>query len=120
MRRVLKILLVVIGIYVLALAGCGVWLAPSLVNDRVGRKVKPGVSGEQVAVALGIHGPMDIPEAKHCAPTSNERFTRISIYDAGSVPLIPFLMVYATSTIFCFDSQDRLVTFNTRRWVDAP
>jgi hypothetical protein len=82
--------------------------------------VKPGVSGKQVSVALGVPEPTDFQEGAYCAPTSSERFRRMSLYDSGSVELIPLLMVYVTTTRLCFDDQDRLVTFNTGRWIDAP
>jgi hypothetical protein len=120
MRRTPRILFGVAALYALALASCSVWLAPSLVADRVAGKVKLGMSGKQVSVALGISEPTDFPEATYCAPASNERFKRMSLYDAGSVELIPLLTVWVTTTRLCFDNNDRLAAFHTDRWIDAP
>jgi hypothetical protein len=115
-----KFLISLFGIYLLGLASCWVWFAPRFVDQRIAPKIKPGVSGMQVAAALGIHGPMDMPEATYCAPTTMEKFKRISVYNIGGVPLLPFPMGYETSTDFCFDAADRLVAFHTQRWIDAP
>jgi hypothetical protein len=78
------------------------------------------MSAAQVAFALDIHEPMDMPDATYCAPMSMEKFRRVSVYDAGGVPFLPLPVVYATSTTFCFDTQDQLVAFHTKRWIDAP
>jgi hypothetical protein len=115
-----KIVLSLLGIYFLALVVYWVWLIPSFVDQRTSEKIRLGMSGHQVAQVLGIFEPMETKINAYCSPMSDASFTRIALYDAGSVPLLPLPMVYATSTTFCFDSQNRLVAFRTRRWFDGP
>jgi len=115
-----NLLISLFSLYLFALAIYWLWLIPSLVDQRISSKIKLGMSGAEVANVLGIYEPMDMKMATYCAPKSMDNFNRISIYNAGSVPLLPLPMGYVTTTRFCFDAQDRLVAFQTRRWFDGP
>jgi len=115
-----NILMSLIGLYLLALAIYWIWLLPSLVDQRISSRIKSGMTGAQIANVLGIHEPFDAVSATYCAPASIEKFSRISIYNSGSVPLLPLPMVIATTTTFCFDTQDKLIAIRTKRWIDGP
>lgn len=104
----------------MALAIYWVWLMPSLVDQRILSQIKFGMSGAQVAKAFDINGPFDIEAGTPCSPMSKDKFSRVSIYNVGSVPLLPVPMVYVTTTTFCFDNQDKLVAFRTERSFDGP
>jgi hypothetical protein len=115
-----KILMGLLGLYLLVVAIYWVWLMPSFVDRRISSKIKLEMSGAEVAKVLGAYEPMDMSENTYCEPKSMDKFNRISLYHAGSVPLLPLPMGYVTTTTFCFDTQDRLVTFQTKRWFDGP
>ncbi len=64
--------------------------------------------------------PFEVRSAAHCGRDGPPDITRIALYNAGSVPLVPLLMYLRTTTTFCFDYNDVLVGVETRRWIDAP
>lgn len=109
-----------VGLYAFFLVAKWIWLTPSFVDWRLASRITLGSSGSKVAATLNINKPFDIPSAKHCAPTSSKTFSRIAVYTAGGVPLFPLPMIITSTTTFCFDPDDQLVAFHTKRWVDGP
>ncbi len=115
-----KILISLLALYLLALLIYSIWLTPFFVDQRISSKIQPGMSGLQVANALNIFEPMDTKTNSYCAPQNKDNFSKIAIYNVGSVPLLPVPMVFATTTTFCFDTQGKLIAFQTRRYFDGP
>jgi hypothetical protein len=106
---------VVIALYAV---GNWMWTSPSAVDRRVGALVKVGMPASEVRERVGASNAVDFPAYPYCAPNNSARVTRISRYTSGGVGL--GIEVMPTTTIFCFDSADRLVAFKTARWVDGP
>lgn len=115
-----RIALSLLGLYLAALGVAWVWFLPSLVNERVHKRISLGARASDVAKTFQIHQPFDIPSAAHCGKDAPPNITRIAIYNVGSVPLLPLPMVLATTTTFCFDKNDILVGIETGRWIDGP
>lgn len=118
--RIRKLAFWLVGIYVGFLLIEWIWLVPSFVDRRVASHVTLGMSGADVAAAFGIGKPFDIPPAAHCSPANSKVVSRIALHTAGGVPLFPLPMILTSTTTFCFDADDRLVAFQTKRWVDGP
>jgi hypothetical protein len=114
-RRSLLVFFLVLVLYV---AGTWLWMSPGLVDRRIGSRVKAGMTADEVTQVIGASKAFDIPASHQCEPKSDVTFSRISIYTSGGLSLV--LVAVPTTTTFCFDSADRLVTFRTRRWVDGP
>lgn len=120
MSRGMRIVLSMLGLYLAALGVAWVWFHPSLVNERVHKRISIGARASDVVKTFQIHEPFDIESAAHCGSEGPPNITRIAIYSAGSVPLLPLPMVLATTTTFCFDKSDMLVGIETVRWFDGP
>ena len=120
MSRGKRIALSILGLYLVALVVAWVWYQPSLVNERVHKRIAIGARGVDVAKTFQINEPFDIPSSAHCGKDVSPNITRIAIYNVGSVPLLPLPMVLATTTTFCFDNNDILVGIRTERGFDGP
>ena len=115
-----QLLIWLVGLYAVFLVIKWIWLIPSFVDWRLTSRVTPGMSENQVVTTFHINNSFDIPSAAHCAPASSEAVSRIAVYTAGGVPLFPLPMIVTSTTTFCFDSHNRLIAFQTKRWVDGP
>jgi hypothetical protein len=95
-----------------------IWNSPGLTERRISSRIKLGMSASEVAQTLGAAKPFDMqPAGRYCGP-NGPYGSRISLYTSGGLDLI--LMTVPTTTTFCFDSADRLLGFETKRWVDGP
>ena len=115
-----QIVLSIVVLYLVALGTGWIWFLPSLVNERVLKRISIGAQASDVVKTFHIHQPFDIPSAAHCGSDAPPNIKRISVYNAGGVPLLPLPVVITTTTTFCFDDSDILVGMQTRRWFDTP
>jgi hypothetical protein len=120
MSRGKRIALSMLGLYLAGLGVAWVWFHPSLVNKRIHKQISIGARASDVVKAFQIHEPFDTEIAAYCGNEGPQKITKIAIYNVGSVPLLPLPMVLATTTTFCFDTNDILVGIETRRWFDGP
>lgn len=120
MSRGKRIALSMFCLYLVALGIAWIWFHPNLVNERVHKQISIGARASDVVRAFKIHEPFDIESAAHCGSEGPQKITRIAVYDVGSVPLLPLPIILATTTTFCFDTNDLLVGMKTRRWLDGP
>lgn len=115
-----RIVFMALGVYLVALVGAWVWFLPSLVDKRVHEHISIGAKADVVKNTFHIGNPFDIESAAHCGSNGPQNVTRIAVYDAGGVPLLPLPMSLTTTTTFCFDKSDTLVGIKTSRWLDGP
>jgi hypothetical protein len=118
MNRGTRVVLLVVGIYLAVISFSWVWLDPDFVSQRVHDRISIGSSLSDVAKAFDIGGPFRLPSAAYCGKNGPSKITRIAVYDAGRVPLLPIPSVLVTTTTFCFDRNDKLVGMETVRWSD--
>ena len=118
--RVRPLVLSAVGICVATWASVWVWISPSLVNKRVHERIAIGARGSEVAKAFHVKEPFEVRSAAHCGSEGPSDITRITLYDAGSLPVVPLLVYLKTTTTFCFDYNDLLVGVKTGRWIDGP
>jgi hypothetical protein len=113
-----RLLLGLISALVLYNLGAWIWNSPGLVERRISSRIKLGMSASEVTQILGASKPFDMqPTGRYCG-SNGPNVSRISLYTSGGLWLL--LMTVPTETTFCFDSADRLVRFDTKRWVDGP
>lgn len=105
------------ALYLATLGVAWIWFHPYLVSERVHQRIAVGASASDVEQAFQVR-PYDFPGSAYCGKNGPPRITRIAVDEASRVPLLPLPMVMVTSTIFCFDNNDKLVGMNTERWFD--
>jgi hypothetical protein len=98
------------------------WFHPFFVNKRVHERVAIGAHAMDVVktFTIDVREPIDTTSRAHCGSDAPQNITRIALYKAGSLPLVPFFVALNTTTTLCFDSNDVLVGIETRRWFDGP
>ena len=119
MGRGKRIVFVALGVYLVALVGTWVWFLPNLEDKRVREHISIGAKAADVEKTFHTGSPFDIESAAHCGSNGPQNVTRIAVYNAGGVPLLPLPMSLATTTTFCFDQSDTLVGIKTSRWLDG-
>lgn len=120
MRRARQIGLALLAVYVAYLATAWVWFHPSFVSERVRRQIAIGMPTAEIVKIFSIYSPFDVPSSAQCGTDGPPNITRIAIYNAGGVLLLPLPMALVTTTTFCFDRNDKLVAMSTGRWLDGP
>jgi hypothetical protein len=119
-NRAPRILLSVLGVSAAAWASAWIWISPSLVNKRAHQRIAIGARWSEVAKEFQVKDPFEVRSAAHCGSDGPADITRITLYDAGSLPVVPMLVYLKTTTTFCFDYNNILVGIKTDRWIDAP
>lgn len=120
MCRARHIALALLAVYVAYLATAWIWFHPSLVDKRVRQQIAIGISASELEKFFNINSPFDVPSSAQCGTDGPPNITRIAIYNAGGVLLLPLPIALTTTTTFCFDRSDKLVAMSTGRWVDGP
>src|SRR5882762_2340863 len=100
--RVRRFVLSALGVCVVAWASAWIWNSPSLVNKRVHERIAIGARGFEVAKAFHVKEPFEVRSAARCGSEGPSDITRITLYDAGSLPVVPLLVYSKTTTTFCF------------------
>src|SRR5580692_1731654 len=98
--RVRRFVLSAVGICGAAWASAWIWISPSLVNKRVHERVAIGARGSEVAKAFHVKLPFEVRSAAHCGSEGPSDITRIALYEAGSLPVVPLLVYLRTTTTF--------------------
>lgn len=109
--------LLVTGLYLAALGLAWAWFHPYFVSKRVHERISTGALASEVEKVFQVK-PYNFPRAAYCGNAGPPSVTRIAIDEASRVPLPPLPMEMVTTTIFCFDGNDKLVGMKTERWVD--
>jgi hypothetical protein len=104
-------------LYLAALGTAWLWFSPHFVNERVHDRVSIGARAADVEKAFHVK-PYSFPATAYCGKNAPPKISRIAVDETGRVPLLPVPMVMVTTTIFCFDRNDRLVGMKTERWFD--
>lgn len=120
MSRASKIVICLVATYLLMVGLAWVWLDPRLVDARVHKRISLGAPASEVVAEFHVAPPFDIESSAHCGTNGPSDITRIALYNAGGVILLPLPMSVPTTTTFCFDSGDRLVAIKSARWIDGP
>lgn len=110
--------LLVAVLYLAILCFAWIWFHPYFVSERVHERISIGAHATDVENAFQIKT-YDFPRSAYCGNEGPPGVTRIALDEASRVPLLPLPMVMVTTTIFCFDSSDKLVGMNTERWFDV-
>ena len=118
MNRGTRVALLVVGLYLAVISFSWIWLDPDFVSERVHDRISIGSSLSDVAKVFEIGGPFRLPSAAYCGNDWPSNITKIAVNDAGRVPLLPIHRVLVTTTVFCFDRNDKLVGMETERWSD--
>jgi|SRR5512146_483336 hypothetical protein len=105
------------GLYLAVLALAWAWFHPYFVSARVRERVAIGATTADVESVFHARA-YDFPRAAYCGKDGPPGVSRIAIDEAIRVPLLPLPMEMVTTTIFCFDGNDKLVGMKTERWVD--
>lgn len=109
--------IVIAGLYFAGLGLAWTWFHPYFVSERVHDRISIGALASEVEKVFQVR-PYDFPSSAYCGKDGPPNISRIAIDEAGRVPLLPFPMFMVTTTIFCFDYNDRLVGMRTIRWFD--
>lgn len=112
-----RIALLVTVLYLAILCLQWIWFLPYFVSERVHERVSIGARAVDVENMFQIRA-YDFPRSAYCGNNGVPSVTRIAIDEANRVPLLPLPAVMVTTTIFCFDSDNKLVGMNTERWFD--
>ncbi len=109
--------LLVACLYLAVLGLVCAWFHPHFVSARVRERIAIGASLANVEKAFQTKA-YDFPKSAYCGNDGPPSVSRIAIDEAIRVPLLPLPMEMVTTTIFCFDRNDRLAGMKTERWVD--
>ncbi len=109
--------LLVILLYLTAQFLAWIWFNPNFVSRRMFDQIQIGAHATDVENIFKVR-PYDFPRAAYCGKEGPAGISRIAIDEVGRVPLLPLPMVMITTTIFCFDKNDKLVGMKTERWFD--
>lgn len=109
--------LLIIGLYLAILGFAWVWFHPYFVSGRVSERVSIGEGAPDVEKTFQVRA-YDFPGSAYCGKHGPPNVTRIAIDETGRVPLLPLPKAMVTTTIFCFDKNDKLVGTKTVRWLD--
>jgi hypothetical protein len=109
--------IVVTVLYIAFLCGAWIWFHPYFVNQRVRGHISIGASAQEVEKAFQVR-PYDFPGSAYCGMDGPSNVTRIAIDETARIPLLPVPMVMVTTTVFCFDRNDKLVGTKSERWID--
>jgi hypothetical protein len=112
-----QIVLLIVGLYLVALGLAWIWFHPYLVNERVRDHIALGAHVPEVEKTFRVKV-YDFPGSAYCGKAGPANVTRIAIDEVGRVPLPPLPKAMVTTTLFCFDSNDKLVATKTERWFD--
>ncbi len=109
--------LVLSGLYIAFLCGSWLWFHPYFVSQRVRGQISIGASAREVERAFQIPT-YDFPGSAYCGIDGPPVVTRIAIDESARIPILPVPMVMVTTTVFCFDRDDKLVGMKSERWFD--
>ncbi len=109
--------LLVTGLYLAVLGLAWAWFHPYFVSKRIHERISIGALASEVEKVFQVR-PYDFPSSAYCGKDGPPNISRIAIDEEGRVPLLPFPLFMVTTTIFCFDNNDRLVGMRTVRWFD--
>lgn len=105
------------ALYLAVLGLAWIWFHPYFVSERVQKRISIGALKSEVERVFQVR-PYDFPSSAYSGKDGPPNITRIAIDETGRVPLLPIPMVMVTTTIFCFDRNDKLVGMKTERWFD--
>lgn len=109
--------LVLTGLYIAFLCWSWIWFHPYFVSQRVLGHISIGASAREVEQAFQVR-PYDFPASTYCGMDGPPKVTRIAIDETARIPLLPVPMFMVTTTVFCFDRNDKLVGMKSERWFD--
>jgi hypothetical protein len=112
-----RILLLIVGLYLGALGFAWIWFHPYFVSERVREHIALGANVPDVEKTFQVKA-YYFPGSAYCGKAGPANVTRIAIDEMGRVPLLPLPKAVVTTTLFCFDSNDKLVATRTERWFD--
>jgi hypothetical protein len=118
MKKAMRVILCVVGVYLAVISVEGFWFNPVLVSERAHEHISIGSKMSDIAKAFEIEGPFILPSSAYCGNDGPLNIAKIAVNDAGRVMLLPTSMVLVTTTTFCFDTSDKLVGMETERWMD--
>ncbi|OIR04188.1 hypothetical protein GALL_136700 [mine drainage metagenome] len=109
--------LVLTVLYVAFLCGSWLWFHPHFVTQRIRGQISIGASAREVEKAFHVRT-YDFPGSAYCEADGPPVVTRIAIDESARIPILPVPMVMVTTTVFCFDHNDKLVGMKSERWFD--
>ncbi len=109
--------LLVTGLYLAVLGLAWAWFHPYFVSKRVHERISIGALASEVERVFQVR-PYDFPSSAYCGNDGPPNITRIALDEASRVPLLPLPIVMVTTTTFCFDRNNKLVSMKTERWFD--
>ena len=109
--------LVLTGLYIVFLCGAWLWFHPYFVSQRVHGQIAIGASAQEVEKAFQVRT-YDFPGSAYCGADGPPIVTRIAIDESARIPILPIPMVMVTTTVFCFDRNDKLAGMKSERWFD--
>lgn len=118
MNKGKQIALLMVGLYLVALGLAWVWFHPYLVDERVRDHIPLGARVPDVEKTFQVKA-YAFPGSAYCGKNGPANIKKIAIDEAGRVPLLPLPKAMVTTTIFCFDRNDKLVATKTERWFDG-
>ena len=117
MKKWKRNVLILTGLYILFILGAWFWFDPNFVSERVHGRIAIGAQEPDVESQFQVRQYI-FPNSSYCGKDGPPNISRIAIDETGRIPLFPFPKEMVTTTIFCFDENEKLVGMRTERWFD--